>query len=55
MTTGHGEGGDLVAAEIVLRLRERDDRLKLICALNTLEYAERVGVPCTVIRDRTCG
>lgn len=31
--TGMAKGTDLVAAEIVLRLRERDDRLKLICAL----------------------
>ena len=31
--TGMAKGVDLVAAEIVLRLRERDDRLKLICAL----------------------
>lgn len=31
--TGMARGTDLVAAEIVLRLRERDDRLKLICAL----------------------
>lgn len=109
-------GTDIVAAEIVLRLREQDNRLKLICALphpgfglcwgggwterfrrvlaaadlsrticlsfsydsyqirnewmvnhsslaigvfngerggtkNTLDYAERVGVPCIVIRE----
>ena len=31
--TGMAKGTDLVAAEIVLRLREQDDRLKLICAL----------------------
>ncbi len=31
--TGMAKGTDLVAAEIVLRLRERDGRLKLICAL----------------------
>lgn len=31
--TGMAKGVDLIAAEIVLRLRERDDRLKLICAL----------------------
>ena len=31
--TGMARGTDLVAAEIVLRLRERDGRLKLICAL----------------------
>ena len=31
--TGMARGTDLVAAEIVLRLREQDDRLKLICAL----------------------
>lgn len=114
--TGMARGADIVAAEIVLRLREQDDRLKLICALphpgfglrwgggwterfrcvlaaadlsrticptfsytsyqirnewmvnhsslvigvfngerggtkNTLDYAERVGVPCVVIRE----
>lgn len=31
--TGMAKGTDLIAAEIVLRLREQDDRLKLICAL----------------------
>lgn len=31
--TGMAKGVDLVAAEIVLRLRERDNRLKLVCAL----------------------
>ncbi len=31
--TGMAKGTDLVAAEIVLRLRKQDDRLKLICAL----------------------
>jgi len=31
--TGMARGTDLVAGEIVLRLREQDDRLKLICAL----------------------
>ncbi len=31
--TGMAKGVDIVAGEIVLRLRERDDRLKLICAL----------------------
>jgi len=31
--TGMAKGTDLAAAEIVLRLREQDDRLKLICAL----------------------
>lgn len=31
--TGMAMGTDLVAAEIVLRLREQDQRLKLICAL----------------------
>ncbi len=31
--TGMAKGVDLVAAEIVLRLRARDRRLKLICAL----------------------
>lgn len=31
--TGMAKGTDLIAAEIVLRLRERDSRLKLIAAL----------------------
>ena len=31
--TGMARGTDLVAAEIVLRLREQDDRLKIVCAL----------------------
>ena len=31
--TGMAKGTDLIAGEIVLRLREQDDRLKLICAL----------------------
>lgn len=31
--TGMAVGTDLVAAEIVLRLREQNQRLKLICAL----------------------
>ena len=30
---GMARGTDLVAAEIVLHMREQDDRLKLICAL----------------------
>jgi uncharacterized phage-like protein YoqJ len=31
--TGMAKGTDIVAGEIVLRLREQDDRLKLICVL----------------------
>ena len=31
--TGMAKGTDIVAGEIILRLREQDDRLKLICAL----------------------
>ena len=31
--TGMAKGTDLVASEVVLRLRGQDDRLKLICAL----------------------
>lgn len=31
--TGMARGTDIVAGEIILRLREQDDRLKLICAL----------------------
>lgn len=114
--TGMARGTDIVAGEIILRLREQDDRIKLICALphpgfglhwgggwmerfqkvlaaadltkticptfsyasyqirnewmvdhsslvigvfngkrggtrNTIDYAERVGVPCEVIRE----
>lgn len=114
--TGMAMGTDIVAGEIVLRLREQDSRIKLICALphpgfglhwsggwterfqkvlaaadltkticptfsyasyqirnewmvdhsslvigvfngkrggtrNTIDYAERVGVPCEVIRE----
>lgn len=114
--TGMARGTDIVAGEIVLRLREQDSRIKLICALphpgfglhwsggwterfqkvlaaadltkticptfsyasyqirnewmvdhsslvigvfngkrggtrNTIDYAERVGVPCEVIRE----
>lgn len=114
--TGMARGTDIVAGEIVLRLREQDNRIKLICALphpgfglhwsggwterfqkvlaaadltkticptfsyasyqirnewmvdhsslvigvfngkrggtrNTIDYAERVGVPCEVIRE----
>lgn len=117
--TGMAKGTDIVAGEIVLRFREQDDRLKLICALphpgfglqwdggwterferiltaadlarticpsfsyasyqtrnewmvnhssliigvfngerggtkNTLDYAQRVGVPCVVIKDEDC-
>lgn len=117
--TGMAKGTDIVAGEIVLHLREQDDRLKLICALphpgfglhwgggwterfnrvlaaadlvrticprfsydayqvrnewmvnhsslvigvfnaerggtkNTLDYAQRTGVPCVVIRDENC-
>lgn len=117
--TGMAKGTDIVAGEIVLRLREQDDRLKLICALphpgfglhwgggwterfqkvlaaadlvrticpdfsyaayqtrnewmvrhsalviavfngerggtkNTMDYAQRTGVPCVVIKDEDC-
>lgn len=52
-----------IAAEIVLRLRERDPRLRLIAALpypsfgrrwsggtkNTLDFARKQRVPCVVI------
>lgn len=31
--TGMAKGTDLIAGEIILRFREQDDRLKLICAL----------------------
>ena len=41
--TGMAKGTDLVAAEIVLRLREQDDRLKLICALPHLGFGLRWG------------
>ncbi len=41
--TGMAKGTDLVAAEIVLRLREQDDRLKLICALSHPGFGLRWG------------
>ena len=41
--TGMARGTDLVAAEIVLRLREQDDRLKLICALPHPNFGLRWG------------
>ena len=41
--TGMARGTDLVAAEIVLRLRERDDRLKLICALPHPGFGQHWG------------
>lgn len=41
--TGMAKGTDLVAAEIVLRLREQDDRLKLICALPHPGFGLRWG------------
>jgi len=41
--TGMAKGVDLVAAEIVLRLRDRDPRLKLICALPHPGFGEHWG------------
>lgn len=41
--TGMAKGVDLVAAEIVLRLRERDPRLKLICALPYPGFGQHWG------------
>ena len=41
--TGMAKGVDLVAAEIVLRLRERDSRLKLICALPYSGFGQHWG------------
>ena len=41
--TGMAKGADLVAAEIVLRLRDRDPRLKLICALPYPGFGQRWG------------
>lgn len=41
--TGMAKGVDLIAAEIVLRLRERDDRLKLICALPHPGFGQHWG------------
>ena len=41
--TGMAKGVDIVAAEIVLRLRERDPRLKLICALPYLGFGQYWG------------
>ena len=41
--TGMAKGVDLVAAEIVLRLRERDPWLKLICALPYPGFGQHWG------------
>ena len=41
--TGMAKGTDLIASEIVLRLREQDDRLKLICALPHPGFGLRWG------------
>ncbi len=41
--TGMAKGADLVAAEIVLRLRDRDPRLKLICALPYPGFGQHWG------------
>ena len=41
--TGMAKGVDLIAAEIVLRLREQDDRLKLICALPHPGFGQHWG------------
>lgn len=39
--TGMAKGVDIIAAEIVLRLREQDSRLKLICALPYPNFGQR--------------
>ncbi len=41
--TGMAKGTDLVAAEIVLRLRKQDPRLKLICALPHPGFGQHWG------------
>lgn len=41
--TGMAKGVDLVAAEIVLRLRQQDPRLKLICALPHPGFGQHWG------------
>ena len=41
--TGMAKGVDLIAAETVLRLRERDPRLKLICALPYPGFGQHWG------------
>ena len=41
--TGMAKGVDIVAAEIVLHLRERDPRLKLICALPFPDFGQHWG------------
>ncbi len=41
--TGMAKGVDLVAAEIVLRLRKHDPRLKLICALPHPGFGQHWG------------
>lgn len=41
--TGMAKGTDIIAAEILLRLREQDTRLKLICALPYPNFGRRWG------------
>ena len=41
--TGMAKGVDLIAAEIVLRLRKHDPRLKLICALPHPSFGQHWG------------
>ncbi len=41
--TGMARGVDLIAGEIVLRLREQDSRIKLICALPYPDFGQHWG------------
>lgn len=41
--TGMAKGSDIIAAEIVLRLRKQDPRLKLVCALPYPGFGQRWG------------
>lgn len=41
--TGMAKGVDVIAAEIVLHLREQDERLKLVCALPHPGFGEHWG------------
>lgn len=41
--SGMAKGVDLVAAEIILRLRETDPRLKLVCAMPFEGFGQRWG------------
>ena len=50
--TGMAKGTDLIAAEIVLRMRERDPRLRLVAALPYPSFGRRWGDGWTERLDR---